>query len=166
MFEKGDYVVNGKNDVCRVEDIGEPDFLWVPRGRMYYFLQPVYAQGSKVYIPVDNGEQMMRKAMGKQEAQDLIASIPEIEVISITNEKACEEKYKECLRKNESREWIRILKTTYSRKQKRNLDGRKVTSIDQKYRKLAEEQLYGEIALALDMPKEDVEDYIIRQMEG
>ena len=166
MFEIGDYVVSGKNGVCQIEGIGEPDFLWVEKGRQYYFLQPIYSQGSKVYIPVDHAGQMMRKALGKQEADALIASIPEIEVITITNEKACEEKYKECLRKNVCEEWVRILKTTYSRKQKRSRDGRKITSIDHKYRKLAEDQLYGEIALALDMPKEDVEAYIIKQMEG
>lgn len=166
MFEKGDYVVSGKNGVCQVVEIGEPDFLWVEKGRQYYFLQPVYSQDSKVYIPVDHASELMRKALGKQEADALIASIPEIEVIPITNEKACEEKYKECIRKNECQEWIRILKTTYSRKQKRSQDGRKTTSVDHKYRKMAEEQLYGEIALALQMPKEEVEAYIIKQMEG
>ena len=165
MFEKGDYVVSGKNGVCRVEGIGEPDFMWVEKGRQYYFLQPVYSQGSKVYIPVDHGDALMRRALGKQEADELIASIPDIEVITITNDKTCEEKYKECLRKNECTECIRVLKTTYLRKEKRSRDGRKITSIDLKYRKLAEEQLYGEIALALEIPRADVEAYIVRQIE-
>ena len=166
MFEIGEYVVSGKNGVCRVEAVGEPDFLWVEKGRLYYFLQPVYSQGSKVYIPLDHADSMMRPALKRQEADDLIASMRDVEIIPITNEKACEEKYKECLRKNDCIELVRILKTTYSRKEKRNHDGRKITSIDHKYRKIAEDQLYGEIALALNMSKEDVESYIVERMES
>lgn len=162
MFQKGDYVVSGKNGVCIVEEIGEPDFTWTEKGRKYYFLQPLYSQGSKVYIPVDHGDGLIRKALDRKEADELIASIPCIEIITITNEKACEEKYKECLRKNVCEEWVRILKTTYLRKQKRSHDGRKITSIDSKYRKLAEDYLYGEIAHALEIPKENVEAYIIQ----
>lgn len=165
MFGKGDIVVCGKNGVCRIEDIGELDFLWAERGRSYFILQPIYSPASKTYIPVDRAETLMRRALSEQEAEALIAAIPKIALIPITNEKTCEEKYKECLRKNECQEWVRIIKTTYCRKQKRNQDGRKITAIDHKYRKLAEESLYGEMALALNIPREEVEDYINKQMK-
>ncbi len=165
MFDKGDIVVCGKNGVCRIEAVGELDFLWAERGRTYFTLQPVYSPASKTYIPVDRAETLMRRTLSAQEAADLIASIPEIALIPITNEKVCEEKYKECLRKNECREWVRIIKTTYCRKQKRNQDGRKTTAIDHKYRKLAEENLYGEMAMALNISREEVEEYISRQMK-
>ena len=165
MFRKGDLVVSGKNGVCKIVDVGEVDFLWAEKGRYYFILQPVYSPASKTYIPVDKAESLLRRAMNQEEAAALIADIPQIDLIPITNEKVCEDIYKECLRKNECREWVRILKTTYSRKQTRSRAGRKIAAVDNKYFKLAEESLYGEIAQALGIPREEVEDYIRRQVE-
>lgn len=165
MFKKGDYVVCGKNGVCQVLDIDTPDFLWADRGKKYYVLQPVYMPSGRVYIPVEQNRVVMRRALGRKEVDALIASIPDIELIPITNEKTCEEKYRECLYKNECREWVRILKTTYARRRRRNQDGRKITSIDYKYQKLAEENLYGEFALALGIERDRVEDYIADQIK-
>lgn len=166
MFGKGDIVVCGKNGVCRIVDVGEVDFLWAEKGRMYFILQPVYSPASKAYIPVDKADSLMRRAMDEKEAAALIADIPRIDQIAIKNEKICEELYKECLRKNESREWVRLLKTTYLRQEKRSQAGRKITAVDSKYSRLAEESLYGEIAQALGIPRDEVEDYIRRQIEA
>lgn len=38
--------------------------------------------------------------------------------------------------------------------------------IDEKYLNMAERFLYGELAAALDMPKDEVKNYIIRQLDS
>ena len=62
-------------------------------------------------------------------------------------------------------EWVKILKTTYIRKQNRIKMGRKMTAVDAKYARIAEDSLYGELAVVLDMPREKVADYISEQID-
>lgn len=66
---------------------------------------------------------------------------------------------------NSWEEWIRILKTIYLCKQKRLEAGRKVTAVDAKYFRIAEDNLYGELAVALNIPKTEVETYITGEID-
>ena len=44
--------------------------------------------------------------------------------------------------------------------------GRKETAVDARYFRIAEDQLYGELAVALDMPRENVESYINTSLQS
>ncbi|MCX4305931.1 MAG: CarD family transcriptional regulator [Acetatifactor sp.] len=166
MFEIGDYVVCGNKGVCVVENIAALDISGVDKERQYYILKPKYQSGSTVYVPVDSPRDSMRHVLEKEEAQRLIAAIPEIPLLSITNEKLSEQTYRECLRTGSCEEWVRILKTICLRKEKRLKAGRKVTAVDAKYFRMAEDSLYGELAVALDMNRKELEEYIAGEVEG
>lgn len=165
MFEPGEYVVSGGKGVCVVEDITKLDLSGVDKKREYYILKPVYLSGSTVYIPVDTAEDTLRKVLNREQADELIKEIEEIPLIETGNEKLLEQEYKGCIRKNNCRDLLRIIKTIYLRKQKRLEEGRKVTAVDAKYFRIAEDNLYGELAIALKMSKGDVEDYITGYMQ-
>lgn len=60
---------------------------------------------------------------------------------------------------------MRIIKTIYFRKEERILENKKVTATDERYFRMAEEQLYGELAVALSMKKEDVQAYILNRVK-
>ena len=60
---------------------------------------------------------------------------------------------------------VKIIKTTYLRKQSRVAAGKKVTTGDEKYLHLAESNLYGELAVALDMEQEQVKQFIIDRIK-
>lgn len=164
MFEIGEYVVCGNKGVCVVEDVAKLDISGVDKEREYYILKPLYMAGSTVYVPVDSAEKSMRRVLKRDEAQKLIKGIPDIPLLVITNEKLSEQMYRECIRANDCEELIKIIKTIYQRKQKRIQAGRKVTAVDAKYFHIAEDSLYGELAVALEMPKDEVESYITREM--
>lgn len=165
VFEKGEYVVCGNKGVCSVEDITTLDISGVDKKREYYILKPVYMAGSTVYIPVDTAEESMRRVLSKEEADSLISGIPDIPLITITNDKLLEQVYRGCMKSNNCEEWIKIIKTIYLRKQKRLEAGRKVTAVDSKYFRLAEDNLYGELAISLGMSRGEVEHYITEEME-
>ncbi len=165
MFEKGEYVVCGNKGVCLVEDITTLNISGVDKEREYYILKPVYMSGSTVYVPVDATKESIRRILSKEEADALIREIPDIPLITSTNDKLLEQEYRGCIKSNNCEEWIRIIKTIYLRKQKRIEAGRKVTAVDAKYFKLAEENLYGELAVALGMPRSEVESYIAGEMK-
>lgn len=165
MFKKGEYVVSGNKGVCIVEDITQLNISGVDREREYYILKPVYMTGSTIYVPVDTADSSLRRVLSREEADQLIRGIPEIPLITISNDKLLEQEYRGCMRTNDCAEWIRIIKTIYLRKQKRLAAGRKVTALDAKYYRLAEDNLYGELAISLQLSRGEVEGYIAREME-
>ena len=69
--------------------------------------------------------------------------------------------YRECIKTNDCEELVKIIKTIYMRKQKRIQAGRKVTAVDAKYFHMAEDNLYGELAVALNISRGEVENYIV-----
>ena len=166
MFKKGEYVVSGNKGVCVVEDITTLDISGVDKEREYYILKPIYVAGSTVYVPVDTADGSLRRVLSREEADRLIKGIPDIPLITIANDKLLEQEYRGCMKTNDCTEWIRIIKTIYMRKQKRLEAGRKVTAVDAKYFRLAEENLYGELAVSLQMSRGEVESYITGEVES
>ncbi len=165
MFKIGEYVVCGNKGVCRVEDITTLDITGVDKERKYYILKPKYVSASTVYIPVDSSESM-RKVLQAEEAKKLIGHIPDIPLLTFTDDKLSEQAYKECMKSNDCEELVKMIKTIYLRKQKRIQAGRKVTAVDAKYIHLAEESLYGELAVSLDMSRDEVEAYVAGEIGG
>jgi CarD family transcriptional regulator len=166
VFKKGEYVVSGNKGVCVVENITTLSISGVDKEREYYILKPIYVAGSTVYVPVDTADGSMRRVLSHEEADRLIQAIPDIPLISIANDKFLEQEYKGCMKTNDCADWVRVIKTIYLRKQKRLQAGRKVTAVDEKYSRLAEDNLYGELAVALEIPKTEVKNYIAREMSS
>ncbi|MGL5437973.1 MAG: CarD family transcriptional regulator [Lachnospiraceae bacterium] len=160
MFEKGQYIVYGTSGVCKVEDITTMNMEGISNERLYYVLAPMSQNGGKIFTPTDNQKTLMREILSKEEADRLIQDIPEIEELWIANEREREEKYKICMRSCDCREWIKIIKTLYLRKQERMEQGKKVTATDEKYLRMAEDHLYSELSIPLGIPKDRMENYI------
>lgn len=161
MFEKGDYVICGNNGICSIEDITTLNISGIDKNRKYYLLKPVYQSGSTVYIPVDTALQTLRRALSRQEANSLIDSIPDIPLIPLADEKTLERTYKDYIHEGSCESLVKLIKTIYLRKEKRIEKGAKVTALDSRYFKLAEDFLYGELSVSLEMSREDVKSYII-----
>ncbi|MDR0948465.1 MAG: CarD family transcriptional regulator [Lachnospiraceae bacterium] len=165
MYQKNDRVICGGKGVCSVEDITTLNMPGIDKEREYYILKPLYMASSTVYIPVDAAQDSLRDVLSKDEAEELIQAIPSIPMITISNDKMLEQEYRLCMKANRCDEWIKVIKTIFMRKRRRLEAGRKVTAVDAKYYKLAEDNLYGELAVALGMPKESVEAYITGEIE-
>ena len=166
MYSIGQYVSCGNKGVCTIENVTTLDISGVDKEKMYYILKPCYVAASTVYVPVDSPATSMRPILTKEEAQELIAMIPDIPMLTIENEKFVELDYKAALKTNRCEEWVMIIKTIYARKQKRLQAGRKETAVDGKYFKIAEDNLYGELAIVLGMQRNEVFEYISEYLKG
>lgn len=165
MYEINDHIIYSNMNVCKVLDICIPK--GVTGNKKYYKLQPLYEQGSIVYIPIDNDKVVMRKVITREEAENLIDSIPLIEGInSNVDEKLMEEEYKKAIKTNDSKEWIKVIKTLYIKNQQRKNNGKKPEKIVGDYLKMAENLFHGELAISLGMPIDMVENYIVERMKN
>ena len=113
-------------------------------------------KGSTLYVPVDRAESCLRKVITEEEAWDISHEIPQIPEAWIDNEKLREQTYKEAIQSCDPKALISIIKCMYLRKQKRTAKGKKNTIVDERYFKLAENNLYEELAFALGKDKESM----------
>lgn len=165
MFEKGEYVVYGSKGVCQIQDISHIDIPGVDRNRLYYIMRPLQNSRGTVYLPTDSTKAVIRRVMSPEEAHQLIDEIPQIEQLKVPDEKKREASYKEALLTCSVRDWVSIIKALYVRKTERLAVGKKITALDERYLKVAEQELYGELSIALGKPREEMESYIRDYLE-
>lgn len=167
MFQKGDLIIYNNEGVCRVENIGPLESISDNRGeRLFYKLSPLYGKGF-IFIPVDT-KIFMRPVITKDEAQLLISKIPNIKSgdADAVSQKELAEYYQSSFRSHECEDLLQLIKTVYLKSQRQSQLGKKPGQTDQRYMKRAEELLHGELAVALDIPVEDVPKYIERELAG
>ena len=156
MYAAGDQIIYGGSGVCTIVEICTPNFSRAEWGKKYYKLRPVYGTET-IYAPVDTPT-FMRPVMTRQEAEDLIARIPEIQgeictSHSITN---LRQQYDEFFRGHDCETYIRLVKGVYDKGE----SGKKLGQTDQRYMKRAEDTLHGELAVALGITPDEVPAYI------
>lgn len=165
MYELGDYIIYGNHGVCRIEGIGSLNMSGVDKSIECYTLQPVFTKASTLYTPINNEKVSMRKVISNDEALELLNKIPGVPLLWIENDKQREETYKKALRDRDCMDWVKIIKTLHVRKQERLSQGKKLTFTDEKYLGIAQDFLYGELSVALDIDKDEAEKLVIDQLE-
>jgi len=159
MFAIDEFVIHTTGGICQVKKIAPLEIPGADKDRNYYFLSPVKTNASKVFVPVDN-DGAMRKVMTDKEAWELIDEIPAIEEMKVDNEKLRETMYKEAIKSCDCRELVKVIKNLQTRRNKRLEEGKKTTATDDKYIKIAEDNLYSELAFAIGKNKNEMQDII------
>lgn len=159
MYQKNSYVVYRK-DVCQIQDIVKRKM----DEKEVYQLIPLKDNSLKIEVPVDSD--LLRPVISKEETKKLIESIPNIHPLTEIQDKYIESEYRNHLQNGTYSDLITIIKTTYLRNQKRKEEKKKPSEKDIYYFELAEQYLYQEFAVALDMTTEDVKQYIIQTIQG
>jgi len=155
MYNINDYLVYGK-DVCKVYEIIEENDL------TYYLLRPEKDQSLKIKIPTTSDK--IRKLISKEDLNSLINKIKDIKIIE-ADQKYIETEYKKLLINPTHEDLISIIKTTYLRNKKRLDNNQKTAEKDTKYLELAEQYLYTEISIVLNISYTDTKNYIIEQLK-
>lgn len=160
MFKIGEYIVHGRNGVCKVEDVTNIEMSGADKDKLYYVLSPLKSEGSKIFFPVDSDRIVMRSVVTKDEAENIVSNLKDIEPMWIDNEKQRELRYKEAISSCDCIQLIGIIKTLYVRNKERLEQGKRATFVDDRYLKEAKETLFYEFSIALGIGKDEVEKYI------
>ncbi len=149
-----------------MEEVGLPKLSGVSGERLYYTLQPLYRTG-RIFSPVDSGV-FMRPVISRSEAEELIERIPdtEAEICDNRNIRFLSEHYQEKMQRHDCTELVKVIKSVYQKRKLAIEKGKKLGQIDERFMKRAEDMLYGELAVALDIPKSEVVSYISAKIEG
>ena len=146
MFKINELIVYGNSGVCKVKDICAQD-----GDRLYYKLEPVFEK-CVIFVPADT-KIFMRPVISKDEALRLIDRLPLLE-ISLPAA-------------HNNRELTEYYKTKFSLHScDQTAIGKKPCQTDLKYIKKAEELLYGELSVVLDIPDDNVPEFLERTLSS
>lgn len=160
MFTAGDLVVYGGEGVCRVESVGTPDTYGYDKTKAYYTLSPLYRTG-QVMTPVDTTV-LMRPVMTAEEAAAFVAALPDLppEEPEGEGQRAAREHYHAVVTSYDCRRMAAMIKHVCHRRHWAQQHNRKPSQLDERYLRRAEEQLYGELAVALGIERTEVCQYL------
>lgn len=164
MYEVNDLIMYGSTGVCKVSDITTQVFD--NEDKLYYVLKPLYQSGV-IYAPVDNEKVFMRPVISGEEANRLIDDIPEIhtEIYKNSSMQQLTKCYQAAIDTHSCVDLLKLTKSIYQKKMEALAQNRHLGQIDKKFMKRAEELLFGELAAALNISREEVQEYIKAKLE-
>ena len=160
-YEIGDLVSKPVTGICKIEDILYLTFQDEKNNKLYYLMKPIEDEKDKIYVPVSNSDSRLRLCLTKEEAWNLIKRIPEIPTAWINNEKLREQNYKEAVKANDPEALVAVIKMIYQRKQKRLAQGKKCTATDARYFQIAENLLYMELGIVVQLSRQKTKLFIM-----
>ena len=165
MFKVNQLVVYENSGVCRIENIEEIPFPSGPK--TCYILKPVYGAGSTIYSPFNNQNVLMRPVIAKEDAMELIHSIPATELQTFEGLRASEleGKYRDAARSQQCHDLIPLAMAIYRKTKKARKAGKKISEVDDRFLKRLNDQINGELAIALGIRKEEVPEFISREIK-
>jgi len=172
MLQIGEAVVY-RHHVCEVVSVREAYY----NDKDYYELKALFEKSLKLFVAVDEAKPpALRPVMTKQEALDLIDSIPNAEDIDAEAlaegtdtptllDRRIKEEYARRLQTFTPDQLLPIMKFAYERSRTRNDEGRNATATDKKYFTLAQNLLCDELAISLDVNRNEVEEFLNNRIE-
>lgn len=155
-FTPGSYVFHLRCGVCKVENIAP--LSGDDSGSLYYVLTPLFGEdkGNIVRVPLSNPSSL-RDPINKEDAEKIIKCWPKEDINHyIVDSKKRKTSYEDALKLGDIKIMAPLLVGAKQRKQK---DGH-LNSMDGQFVHRVEPIVYGELALALGVPIEQVPSII------
>lgn len=162
MYKKKDIIVYGQTGVCEIIDITEKTLINNDK-KVYYVLRPIYQQNNVIYAPIDSQKVFMRPVMDKKDAENLILKIPDIKD-SIKDIDITIQECKDYMTSHNPEQLVLLTAKIYKKKLAVVAQKKKLGFSDEKYMRMAENLLFGELALIFGIEPEQVPEYIKKQI--
>ncbi len=165
MYQIGDHIIYGGDGVCRVEAVGNAPDAWGDPDKTYYTLRPLYHDGV-IFAPTDVNVRM-RPVLTREQAWALIHNIPNMktEEAPYADARLATTKYQSFLQTYECADLLHLIRMIYNKNLPVIANGKAYGQIDSRFFKRAKELLYGELAVSLDIPVDQVEETIVRTLD-
>lgn len=153
MFKVNETVMYGRSGACTIKDIQKENFSGAERE--YYILTPIYESHSTVYVPVDNAHTKLKKLLSKQEIADIISEAAKFDEQWIDDNKLRREKAGVTVKSSNYVQIIRLIKLYRAKKAEFEENHKKFFIVDDKVLQEAENLLFQEFSIVLDIEKND-----------
>ena len=156
-YKVGDYIVHEKSGVCQIVDIQIMEMQGRGSEKEYYCLAPYKQTNSQIFTPVDDPRRL-RDIVSKQDAEDFLERVDELEIVDEPNERARVEICKQMVATSDLNQIGSVIKTLYIKKNERLAKGKRMMTQDERIMNVAVKKLFDELAFALECDTEAVND--------
>ena len=160
MFQVGDQVLYGIHGVCRIIEMQTQT---VNRKKVeYYVLEPVFQLGSRYFVPSQSqvAVSKLKPILTKLEIEELLAGDASHQNCWIDDENQRKQHYKELVISGDRAALISMLRALYLHKEQQTELGKKLHISDANFMRDAEKVIYSEFSMVLDIPYDQVCNYI------
>lgn len=170
MFKQGDMVVYGSYGICTVSETDAPmpgmssSSSADATPRTYYVLTSQCARGGQAYVPSDR-EDLIRRVVDRKDAISLVDSLASLEVDTFQdkNSHTTEAYFRKLLATHDLKTSLRIAKTMRRRIREQKEADHAPSSLYVRILEEAQTQVLDELSVALDAPKEKVEEILAKK---
>lgn len=164
-FYQGQKLLYGAHGVCEMVGI---ESRKVERKMVeFYCLCPVEQKSAMFYIPVSSqaATSKLHPLMSKDELSSLLASVKGEDTPWIADENSRKQHYRVLMSGLDRKAMLCTVGAVLRQKDKQQALGKKLHLCDENFLRDAQKLIAGEFSLVLGIPKEDVRQYIQKQME-
>lgn len=170
MYATGTLIFYGRTGVCRVERVTEQKLPGEKKPVPYYLMCPLYQKGT-IGAPVEkveDGTIFSRPIMDRDEARAFIQALPTVKAEPYHNQNLHQlrDHYRQQLQSFSCLDMARLLRSIYAKKRQAEDKNRRLGAVDQQFMEETEALLYGELAAALDIDRDQVRGYIDDALGG
>ena len=162
MFKEKDYVRYGARGIFQVDQIVKKE-LKPRRPETCYVLNSVYGLHTQIVTPASNSQ--LRQVMNREEIEQMIDEMPQLESAWIDDKRKREETYQAILAEGDGRKLAQMIISIYTQKQDKLKDRKSLSRADAEMLARAEDLLHEEISLSFKIKKEEVADYLLSRFK-
>ncbi len=166
MFECGARVLYGVHGICSVTGI-EKQLINHKRVE-YYVLEPLEQPGAKYLVPTQNQAAVakLRPVLTKEEILDLLHSEDARKNAWIEDENVRKQHYRDLIHSGDRTALVSMAGTLLMHKKKLQETGKKFHLCDENFLKDAQKLLSAEFSLVLDIPPQEIGEFIRKEIYG
>lgn len=160
MYKPGDTILYGREGVCRINKIVTRKIN--NEDRQYYQLSPL-DNHITILVPINHEQTYakIRPILSKNDTNQLIKTMADIETIWINDKNVRKQKYNDIVNKGDHLQLVKLIKTLYLNKQEQIKKGKKFHIQDQNILENALNILYDEISVTLNIKRNQVLPFIL-----
>lgn len=165
MYQIGDQVVYGFHGVCRIVDMEK---RVVDRKTVrYYVLEPRDQSNARFYIPTENQAAVskLRPVLSREELDEILARDSIWMDAWIVDKNTRKQRYRELINSGDWAALLTMVYTLYRHRREQKAAGRKFHLCDENFLRDAEKLICSEVSVVMEIPAEEVPDFLMRQMK-
>lgn len=160
MYNQGDIIVYTTCGLCRIDGI--IDRVFNGEEKKYYILKPINDNRATLQVQVDNPitEIKLKTLLSKNEINDIINEVPNIEPFWIDNENERKKVFSEIIRNGDRLKIYELMISIIEHSKGLKDKGRKLHACDETYLNDARKLICEEISYVLDMSYGDAVTFL------
>lgn len=164
MYKIGDTVLYGSEGVCKITQITEKSFG--DTAIEYYILTPVFNERSTFFVPTKNETLVsrMKPILTNGEIMELINNTDESDGW-IENDIERKEVFRSIISSGEIKSVISIFKSIIHHKEMLDTAGKRLHKADEMVLKESQKILYEELAMEMELSKDDVVNIVCSKIK-